>query len=429
MGRRGWGHVMRNRIGTGWRVMLGVAALATSSLLGASGANAQSNAAFGVQFRADAAQQMILLGVSQGISNLPPTSGQSFVYEYDEALDTYKATGLLGPTAYRSPLTIGKGKMSVRVAGSYFELNNTQNPITYQITGGGAAGLPDPLYTRFGLKTKANVGLFNVAYSYGPLEWLELSVNFPITVVKAKAVSSFLQRTEDINQPIDNADVAATRTEDDINTLLDRGRLQYRSGTVNQLGADFNDTTSAGLGRVSLGGKAQFVHSEYVDAAFSMEIFLPSPSEDEYAGTNSAAFLPRLITAINMFEGAKAHIDAGYDFDTEFAELRRFTWNTGVSYAIPGVTFDTGVGGSKFNRGIEWTPSSFVQPAGSQVDAPLGFTALGDNTLGTNYVDFLFGVKGQILDNMVLSGAVNVPINDQGIRPEAVGTVAVEMYF
>lgn len=411
-------------MGTGWGVVLGVTALAASSLLGASRADAQSNSAFGVQQRADAAQQMILLGVSQGVSNLPPTSGQSLVYEYDEALDTYKATGLLGPTAYRSPLTIGKGKMSIRVAGSYFQLNNTQNPITYEVT-----GLERTAYTRFGLTTKAKVGLFNFAYSYGPVEWLELSVNVPVTLVSATAKSSFLTPTAAANVPIGDAPVAAAFSEDDLNTLIDRDRIFYREGTVNQLGADFNNVTSWGLGRVSLGGKAQFVHSDYVDAAFSMEIFLPSPSEDQYAGTNSAAFLPRLITAVNLFEGAKAHIDAGYDFDTEFSELRRFVWNTGVSYAIPGVTFDTGVGGSKFNRGIEWTPSSFLQPPGSEVDVPLGFTALGDNTLGTNYVDFLFGVKGQILDDMVISGAVNVPINDQGIRPEAVGTVAVEMYF
>ena len=416
---------MRNRIGTGRCVVLGVALAAAGSLLGASRAHAQSNAAFGVQQRADAAQQMILLGVSQGISNLPPTSGQSFVYEYDEALDTYKATGLLGPTAYRSPLTIGKGRMSVRVASSYFALNNTQNPINYEVN-----GLQQPLYTKFGLQTRAKVGLFNVSYSYGPTEWAELSINFPITIVDATAKSSFVTLRSAQDAPIGDAPVAAATSIEALDRNLEPGGpLIIRSGTVNQLGANFNEGTSAGLGRVSLGGKAQFLNTEYVDAAISMEIFLPSPNEDQYSGTNSAAFLPRLITAINVFDGAKAHIDAGYDFDTEFAELRRFVWNTGVSYAIPGVTFDTGVGGSKFNRGIEWTPSAFVQPPGQEIDVPLQFTSLGDNTLGTNYVDFLFGVKGQVLDDMVISGAVNVPLNSQGIRADAVGTVAVEMYF
>lgn len=406
-----------------WRALV---AITGGALLGAPVlAHAQNNAAFGVQQRADAAQQMILLGVSQGVSSLPPTSGQSFVYEYDEALDTYKATGFLGPTAYRSPLTIGKGRMSLRFAGSYFELSNTQNPINYQVT-----GLAAPLFTKFGLKTDAKVGLFNIAYSYGPLEWLELSVNFPITIVDARAKSSFVTLRSAADAPIGDAPVAAATSIEALDRNLEPGGpLIIRDGTVNQLGANFNEGTAAGLGRVSLGGKALFVQNEYVDAAFSMEIFLPSPSEDEYAGTNSAAFLPRLITAFNVFEGGKIHVDAGYDFDTEFAELRRFVWNTGVSYALPGVTFDTGVGGSKFNRGIEWTPSSFVQPPGQEIDVPLTFTSLGDNTLGTNYVDFLFGVKGQILENTVLSGAVNVPLNSDGIRPEAVGTVAVEMYF
>lgn len=416
---------MRNRIGTGWCVVFGVAAFAAGSLLVAGRAHAQANAAFGVQPRADAAQQMILLGVSQGISNLPPTSGQSFVYEYDEALDTYKATGLLGPTAYRAPLTIGKGKMSIRVASSYFELNNTQNPINYQVT-----GLAEPLFTKFGLQTRARVGLFNVSYSYGPTEWAELSVNFPITIVNAQAKSSFVTLRAAQDAPIGDAPVAAATSIDALDrNLQPGGPLILREGTVNQLGASFNDGTSVGLGRVSLGGKAQFVHNEWVDAAASMEIFLPSPSEDEYAGTNSAAFLPRLITAFNLVDGVKIHVDAGYDFDTEFSELRRFVWNTGFSFAIPHLTFDGGFGGSKFNRGIEWTPSAFVQPPGSEIDVPLLFNSLGDNTLGTNYVDFLFGVKGQILDNTVLSGAVNVPLNDQGIRADAVGTVAVEMYF
>jgi hypothetical protein len=414
---------MRIRIGTGWTAVLGVT-IAVASLLHAGSARAQSNAAFGVQQRANAAQQMILLGVSQGVSSLPPTSGQSFVYEYDDVLDTYKATGLLGPTAYRSPLTIGEGKMSLRVAGSYFELVNTQSPINYEV-----AGLAQPLFTKFGLKTNAKVGLFNVAYSYGPLEWLELSVNLPITIVDAKARSSFVTIASAANEPIGDAPVAAATSIEALDRNLSNGDLIIREGTVNQLGANFNEGTSAGLGRVSLAGKALFFQSEYVNAAFSMEIFLPSPSEDEYAGPNSAAFLPRLISAFKLFDAAKAHVDVGYDHDTEFAQLRRFVWNTGLSYAIPGFTVDTGVGGSKFNEGIEWTPSSFVQPPGQEIDVPLQFSALGDNTLGTNYVDFLFGVKGQILENTVLSGAVNVPLNSDGIRPEAVGTVAVEMYF
>jgi hypothetical protein len=415
---------MKIRFGTGCSAVVAGMALAASVLLPANPARAQSNAAFGVQQRADAAQQMILLGVSQGISSLPPTSGQSFVYQYDPALDTYKATPYLGPTAFRSPTTIGEGRMSLRVATSYFELSNKQNPINYEVT-----GLAEPVYTKFGLKTDAKVGLFNVAYSYGPLEWLELSVNFPITIVSAQAKSSFVTLASAANAPIGDAPVAAATSIEALDRNLSNGTLIIREGTVNQLGAQFNESTSAGLGRVDLGAKAEFLKSKYVDMAASMEVFLPSPSQAEYAGTDSGAFLPRLITAINVIDTAKLHIDVGYDHDTNFAQLRRFVWNTGASYAVPGFTIDAGVGGSKFTKGIEWTPSSFVQPPGQEVNVPLQFTALGDNTLGTNYVDFLLGLKGKVMENGVISGSVNVPLNNEGIRPIAVGTLSFEMYF
>ena len=53
--------------------------------------------AFGFQQRADAASLMILLGVSQGIETLPPSSGQAFLYQYDPTLDTYVASKRPGP--------------------------------------------------------------------------------------------------------------------------------------------------------------------------------------------------------------------------------------------------------------------------------------------------------------------------------------------
>jgi hypothetical protein len=44
-------------------------------------------------------------------------------------------------------------------------------------------------------------------------------------------------------------------------------------------------------------------------------------------------------------------------------------------------------------------------------------------------VAFLGGVKFKLADHWVVSGAVNVPINNQGFRPTAVGTGALEYYF
>lgn len=53
----------------------------------------------------------------------------------------------------------------------------------------------------------------------------------------------------------------------------------------------------------------------------------------------------------------------------------------------------------------------------------------GSTQLGTNYVDFIGGIKVKLIAGVVLSGAVNVPITSDGFQPAAEGTVALEYYF
>jgi hypothetical protein len=72
--------------------------------------------------------------VQQGISALPPTSGQSFTYDFNAELGTFVASEWLGPTALRSPQTIGANRFSLRVATSYLDLNRTFDPIIYRLT-------------------------------------------------------------------------------------------------------------------------------------------------------------------------------------------------------------------------------------------------------------------------------------------------------
>src|SRR5215831_9102494 len=93
---------------------------------------ARAQSQFGGQARADAAASAIVLAVQQGISSLPPTSGQSFTYEFDPKLDAYTASPALGPTVLRSPQTVGAGKLSFRGAATYFAIDQTLGPILYR---------------------------------------------------------------------------------------------------------------------------------------------------------------------------------------------------------------------------------------------------------------------------------------------------------
>lgn len=391
---------------------------------------AQFNQLFDAQL--EAVKLMIVQGVQQGISSLPPTSGQAFTYEFDPKLDTYVTNEQLGPTALRSPLTIGANKFSVRVATSYFELADTKEPIPYLVSS--PPGTPLGI-AKLGLLANARVGLMNLAATYGLGDRVEITANLPITVVDAHASSIFSTRTDALNVPppqaplsgvaVQNGDVAGAVT--DLNSALQPGGpLSLRTESYNAIGRDFNQGTHTGIGRISVGVKGVLYADKVAQIAFAPEFFCPSPSEGEFAGSNSPAILPRVIGAFRVTDLVRLHADAGYDYDFDHNELRRFVWNGGPSFAIKGATFDFGVGGSTFNEGIKWTPTLVPGSFGS---TPATFQALSSNRLGRNFVDGLGGVKVRVADKTVLSGSVNVPLNNDGFRAAAVGTLAVEQYF
>jgi hypothetical protein len=408
-------------------------------------ARAQSNQ-FGGQDRADAAARMIVLGVQQGISSLPPTSGQSFTYEFDPQLATNVTSERLGSTSFRTPQTIGTNKFSLRFAASYFELADSFAPIPYAVND--QTGTPFGV-AALGLRANAHVGLLNFGGNYGFSNRFEMMMNVPVVIVDAHATQSFSTSTS--GGPPRQANLSGTGVTNgdvgkavaDLNTLLRTpgSGLTLRSETFRDLGFSFNDGThsksaasSVGIGRISLGVKGVLYADERLQIAVSPEFFLPSPNEDEFAGSGSAAILPRLIGAFKAADFLRLHLDAGYDFDFDTDELRRFVWNTGVSVPLPRVTFDIGVGGSKFNQGIKWTPSSapFVDAGGNKrTISALGNNGIGrpDNRLGSNFIDALGGIKVRVAESTVISGAVNVPLNNEGFRAAAVGTLAVEQYF
>jgi hypothetical protein len=384
---------------------------------------------YGNQERADAASQMIVLGVQQGISTLPPTSGQAFTYDFNAELGTFLQSEQLGPTVLRSPQTIGAKRLSLRFATSYFDLSNTFNPITYLATGS-APLPPQGAYTRFGMSADAKVVLLNFAATYGLTDRLEATMNIPVTVVDASASqtslgSPLLPPTATAAVPVP----AGQNPDAVINKGLKIGALNYNTFSFNRLGANFNNGTSAGLGRVSVGVKGLLAANDWGELAASVEFFCNSPNQAQFAGSNSNSILPRLIGQIYAAKYLNIHADIGAEQDFQVDELSRFVWNTGVSIPIPNATFDFGVGGSKLDQGITWTP---VTATGVDTNGnPVTIKATNPNAtqLGTDYIDFLFGTKVRLFDGFVLGGAVNVPITSDGFRAAAVGTVSIEYYF
>jgi hypothetical protein len=409
---------------------------------------------------------MIVLGVQQGISSLPPTSGQSLTYQFDPELSTFVASEQLGPTSFRSPQTVGKGKWALRASYSYFELEDRFRPIDH-LLGFDKIGVDpntgQPAYifgaTGFGMEAKATVNLVNLGMNYGVIDRLEFVFNVPISVVKAEAsqisaVTVNPDGTPTMNagaavaafptSTISDAEIAGLQSEFDARSSSSCNPqsgacIAFRKDSFNDLGFDFNDDTSAGVGRISLGAKYLVYAGEYANLAGSLEFFNPSPSEDEFAGSESPAILPRVIVELpgrfRETDYFRLHADLGYDYDFDNSELTRIVWNTGASVPFGRwVTIDFGVGGSEFDEGIRWTPKfatgrPITSPGLGLTDATPMLSALEDTKLGTSFVDFLGGFKVRLTDGLVLSGAATTPLNNQGFRADAVGTIAIEGYL
>lgn len=379
---------------------------------------------FGAQQRADAASQMIVLAVQQAISSLPPTAGQSFSYTYDPKTLTFVANEQLGPTAFLSTSTVGKGKASFRIAASYFDISDSLGPILYSVDVGGT-GTPAG-YVKLGSNAAATAGVFNLSANYGIAQRIELDLNLPVTVVDAYATQSFTTAAETLSVPPLQARLNGAATPSELERGLSNGQLAIRDVSYEDLNFDFNSGTHAGVGRIGLGVKGVLLtHSRFRLAALG-QLFLPSPSEDEFAGPASLSILPRLVGSTTATSWLSFITDVGYDYDVDSAELRRFVWNVGATIPANRFSFDLGVGGSQYAKGLQWTPDTAEGHLNDQI---IVFTAEEDNQLGTTFVDFLAGAKVRLTDSLVLSGAVAVPLTDDGFRPAALGTIAVEMHL
>jgi hypothetical protein len=422
---------------------------------------ARGQGQFGGQVLANLAEGLFIGPVQQAFSTLSPLSPQSVEYRFDPELLNFVRSEHLGPTSFRSPWTVGKNEWAVHASYSYFELENEFGPDDYLLSFDKNAVDPisgEPFYifgvTAFGLEAKATVNLVNLGFNYGITDRLEFELNVPISIVKAQAsqISSAIVATDGTvtmeagavvgffpTNSISDQEIGELEEAFDASTSSScdpqsGNCIAFRTDSFNSLGFDFNNDTSPGVGRISLGAKYLFYAGEYANLAASLEFFNPSPSEDEFAGSESPAILPRVIAEIPVREIFRIHLDAGYDYDFEHAQFRRFVWNAGVSVPIARyLSVDFGAGGSEFDEGALWsrkvTTGSPITAAGLGLsDATPILTAQGDTELGTSFIDFLAGFKIRVWEEVFLTGAVTTPLTNDGFRADATGTVGVQSY-
>lgn len=398
---------------------------AISVALLVSGASAQGDPnQLGGQDRADAASRMIVLAVQQAVSALPPTSGQALTYTYDPSTLTFVSSDELGPTAFTSAHTIEAGTIVVRAATSYFEMSESFGPITYHLQ---SNDLRQSGFGKLGLHAEARVGLLNLSASYGLVPRVEVSINVPVSIVDARAAQTFTTATSQLGVPAREAPWTLAETRDGLAALLRTGFLSIREETFGALGFQFDSGTRVGVGRIAVAGKGVLWADQRLWVAVAPQLAMPSPNEAEFSGPGSAALFPRVVAQWTLAPFLDALIDVGYEYDFQTSELSRFAWSIGAT--VPGrwYSIDAGFSGSQYDTGIRWTPTL---ARGVEADgSPFTIRAIENNELGTTLVDLAVGGKIRLSDRVAVSGVATVPVTDDGFRPEAMGTLAIEVAF
>lgn len=393
--------------------------------------------------QAEGVKKLVLVAVERGISSLPPSTGQAYSYDWNPEIETFERSGFAGPVSFRTPATIGPGHLSVRVASSFFSLSKHYDPIDYEFTDTSSKA---KYYGRIGLEPRASVGIISTALTYGWSDSLEFNLNLPIVIADVSATQTFacacseavtrsyapgIQSLAALDQGL--AGGSLTLKKQPLQRMLLSDQELARQGLSKSQSASFSSGTSAGLGRAGLGVKWVLLTSRLVDVAFVPDLLLPSPSEDAYAGSDTFAVVPRMV-AMGPGEGRyKLHLEAGYDYDFDVAELRRFEWRAGASAAFKSVTIDAGVAGATYAAETKWTSQSGtipLMPGNPQLTANVDYRALGNaNSGGGTTVDFLAGTRIEVVDGAMITGSVSVALDDSGLRADAVGTLAFEYYF
>lgn len=388
---------------------------------GVDAAHAQSRNQFGRADRAMAAHQLINLSIQQAISQLPPSAGQAFTFTFDPTRDTFVRSDRQGPTALLSPRTIGKGQFGARLAGSYFHVGETFDPVFYRVRPNRTTpGTPPRLFTKFGLELAADVWVVDLAVTYGITRWLDVFADLPIIVTDATADQTFAQgnTTAALRELID---FTIERTGLARQSLVERGT--------------FPEGANVGLGRAGLGARASLYSNSFLELGTVTKVSFASPSSDQLAGSDSYAIFPRVVGEFFADAPVQAYADIGYEYDFSFAELSRLAWDVGASIPFSRGSFDLGVGGSVYDAPIKWTPDFargdpfddddqglFAEGLTLTLDEP------GTNEIDNDVVNLLIGGRFAVTEQFVLSTAITVALTQNGVRPDAVGTIAVEFY-
>jgi hypothetical protein len=331
--------------------------------------------------------------ISAQIGAIPfASSGGGFAFRYDEDLGTFvQVAESFGPIYAERADTIGKGRFNANLSFTGFKydeyLGEDLDNFTVVALHEPHTLPPDDVRTSFELDTvdiamnlDITINAVVFAGTYGATERLDIGFLLPFADVDMRvATRATVVKSPDNPIPVD------------VHTFEDGPESP-------------NDNASGsarGLGDVLLRAKYHWLQSEQHNLAVAVQLKTATGDDEDFLGTGDTTLRPLLIYS-RTFGSFTPHVNLGYEVNFNDSDQNSIEYAAG---------FDFGV--QKFTVAL----------------SVLGSRELGGDGIADSIVNGAAGVKWNPFGNYILTANLLVPLNDDGLRSDLIGTIAFERNF
>ena len=401
--------------------------------------------------------------VAKQIPTLSTSAGYTF--EFNLATDVYERSATtFGPIFTERAVTIGKRKFNVNLSYSYIRFDSyngrdidrlrsrsevanvrdvpdTEGPVPLFV---GISDI-DEYLTQLDLDLDLEAQLFELSFTYGLLDYLDLNIVVPI--VRTYARSELHDTTPDprcvrAGVPQCAAIFGVPPDQIPLELPIPSGSFDPSSGFYERDSAGFASAT--GIGDVHLRAKYLALRQP-VGVAGLLDLTLPTGDQGDFHGSGDTALLPLLILSHDVIGLLEVHGQAGVNMtlnEIERSEGRYAIGVTGQPFDFLALSVDF-LGRSEFESQGRIARTGRL-PAVKDGEYVQGFPELleqfeGDGAFtGRPYfididrndiLELSIGLKLALADRALVFANFLVPLNDDGLRADFVPTVGVEATF
>ena len=335
------------------------------------------------------------------------SASASVTYVYNPRLESFeRQTGVLGPIIGERAQSLGEHQIDVGLSYSFVHLSSInghdlddlvnaaqidQQVVSFPVPGGvmladGSRSTFLPVLVHADIDVEAEIFTPGVTYGFTP----DFDVNLILPIVRTSLDVTADQQVPDPRLP------AFALPPDDPNEQ----RIVYK---------DYENST--GVGDLLLRGKYVLTRNLPVDLAAQLGASFPTGDEDDFQGTGTYRMQPALIMSKVLAERFEPLLNLGLDINANHGDRSSFRWVVGSTAHLV----------RNLHGALVFLGRNEFSAQSNEIEPPF-FLQIERNDI----YNVSIGLRYLFAGSAAVSANVIVPLNDQGLRADAIPTFAME---